>query len=470
MPKLHVKHPEMGELTFAITGDRVSVGRRPDNSIQINHGTVSGHHGEFVAVNGHYVFRDLESTNHTFVNGAQISDADLTAACRLTIGTVECHYVPDPPLASLASPVSGDPSQLRKVISGLRQQNDDLVAKLADQQHQIDILGSAHLLTPAAGADMISLREQVRALSGERDRLVRDNGSLRAELERLRGIVALGGDPAARKATSPVAIARGSDGSQPPVVVTPDGSASIAAPTAKVAESSPSWLGPVEALNGNLKPLLTHLVCQPGDATARAELGRIATEMAQHVGTLGGHLVARLASGIESVARDAVSRPGELDAGLLRTLSQGSDLIFAISQPEFLHRCNGLPPPSILAVDDDHDLLHGIVTSLEFAQLRATACSNASEALSFLESQNFDIVLLDVGMPDIDGIEACASIRNLSKHARTPIVFLTGQDNLAMRERSASNGGTDFIGKPFSMFELTLKAMVWASRNQLNLV
>ena len=74
-------------LFFAIKGERVSVGRRADNSIQINHGTVSGHHGEFVAVNGHYVFRDLESTNHTFVNGFQIGDADLTTTCRLTIGS-----------------------------------------------------------------------------------------------------------------------------------------------------------------------------------------------------------------------------------------------------------------------------------------------------------------------------------------------------------------------------------------------
>ncbi len=471
MPKLHVKHPEMGKLTFAIAGERVSVGRRADNAIQINHATVSGHHGEFVAVNGHYVFHDLKSTNHTFVNGKQVEDADLATKCRLTIGTIECEYVPDPPLAALAKPAtSEDAEELRKIIGGLRQQNDDLVSKLTDQQHQIEILGSAHLLTPAAGADINSLREKVRALGVERDKLVKENSSLHAEVERLRGIVALGGDPGSRKATSPVAIARESDNCPPTIVVAPDGAASPAAPVAKVADGVTHWFDHVVALNEKLKAMLTRLVRHPNDMPARSEVWRIATEMVGHVSSPAGHPVSRISKGLESVARDAVTCPGEFKAGLLRTLNQGSDLISAIAQPGMLYRCDALPCPSILVVDDDRDLLPAVVTALDFALLRTSGSVDATHAISILREQSFDLVLLDLNLPDINGMDACSMIRALPRHGRTPLVFLTGRDDLETRERCTSKGGTDFVGKPFNMFELTLKATVWAYRNQLGLV
>ena len=87
MPKLIVRHPERGEMTYPLSGERVTVGRRADNEIQINHGTISGHHAELVAVNGHYVLRDLDSTNHCFVDGFQITEADLSDRCKVMIGS-----------------------------------------------------------------------------------------------------------------------------------------------------------------------------------------------------------------------------------------------------------------------------------------------------------------------------------------------------------------------------------------------
>src|SRR5215213_8055589 len=109
MPTFLVKHPERGELTFKLTGDRVTLGRRADNTVQINHATISGHHAELVSINGHYVLRDLDSTNHCFVDGFQVSEADLNERCRVLIGGIECEYIPDAeqaPLARLADPNS----------------------------------------------------------------------------------------------------------------------------------------------------------------------------------------------------------------------------------------------------------------------------------------------------------------------------------------------------------------------------
>ena len=65
MPKLLVRHPDEGDLTFTLTGERITIGRRAENKIQINHTTVSGYHAELTSYNGGYIIRDLDSTNHS---------------------------------------------------------------------------------------------------------------------------------------------------------------------------------------------------------------------------------------------------------------------------------------------------------------------------------------------------------------------------------------------------------------------
>ncbi len=188
MPKLLIKHPEKGDLSFTISGSRVSVGRRAENSIQINHGTVSGTHAELVAVNGHYVLRDLDSTNHSFVNGAMVNEIDLRRPCKITFGTVECEYVPDSPKATI--PLSADLDTLRKNVGILRAQNDELISKLADQQVQIEILSSAKLLMRAnAGSDQSVLREQLIKMTAERSDLLAENDALRSEVMMLRNLL-----------------------------------------------------------------------------------------------------------------------------------------------------------------------------------------------------------------------------------------------------------------------------------------
>src|SRR6187401_315861 len=126
MPRLIVRHPVNGEMTFPLNSERVTVGRRADNQIQINHGTISGHHAEFVRVKGHYLLRDLDSTNHCFVDGFQVAEADLSDRCKVMIGTIECEFIPDEPGAA----PDVDVDNLRKTIGLLRAQNEELVAKL----------------------------------------------------------------------------------------------------------------------------------------------------------------------------------------------------------------------------------------------------------------------------------------------------------------------------------------------------
>jgi hypothetical protein len=186
MPKLLIKHPEKGDLTFTISGNRISVGRRAENGIQINHGTVSGVHAEIVAVNGHYLLRDLGSTNHSFVNGNQVTEAELKGSCLITFGTVECDYIAED--AKAAAPNSaGDLDILRKNVGILRAQNDELLAKVAEQQNQIEILGSAKLLIrPSGDGDAAGLKHKLAVVTAERDAFAMRNKALMDELAMLR--------------------------------------------------------------------------------------------------------------------------------------------------------------------------------------------------------------------------------------------------------------------------------------------
>ena len=177
MPKLLVRHPEQGDLTFTLTGDRITIGRHSDNQIQIRHTTVSAHHAEVINLGGQYLIRDLDSTNHSYIEGVMFIEAELDRASRLVLGTVECEYLPDN-----VEVLPEETGSLRKTVGLLRRQNDELVAKLAEQKKQIDILGNLKLLTREASSDITSLREQVKSLAAENADLIAQVEVLHAKL------------------------------------------------------------------------------------------------------------------------------------------------------------------------------------------------------------------------------------------------------------------------------------------------
>ena len=67
------------------------------------------------------------------------------------------------------------------------------------------------------------------------------------------------------------------------------------------------------------------------------------------------------------------------------------------------------------------------------------------------------------------GFDLCARIRNLEVHQKTPIVFLTGMASFQNKALASLSGGNDFIGKPFNLPELGVKALIWIFRGQLDI-
>ncbi len=100
------------------------------------------------------------------------------------------------------------------------------------------------------------------------------------------------------------------------------------------------------------------------------------------------------------------------------------------------------------------------------AGFQVETVENGSEALSTFSVLNPDIVLLDVQMPDLDGFQTCIELRKLKGGAQTPILMMTGQDDLESIERAYQVGATDFVTKPVNWVILRqrVRYMVRAAR------
>ena len=103
-----------------------------------------------------------------------------------------------------------------------------------------------------------------------------------------------------------------------------------------------------------------------------------------------------------------------------------------------------------LVVDDDPTMRLMLESTLAKAGLRTVAVADGRSALAAFASLAPDLVLLDIGLPDIDGYGACSAIRALPHGCDTPVLMLTGRDDAASVERSYEVGATDFIAKPIN--------------------
>ena len=114
-------------------------------------------------------------------------------------------------------------------------------------------------------------------------------------------------------------------------------------------------------------------------------------------------------------------------------------------------------PPHILIVDDEPN----IVMSLEFLMrkngYRVGIARNGTEALAAIDQAPFDLVLLDVMMPDVDGFEVCRRLRLRPDRAGTKVIFLSAKSREADVQKGYEVGANLYIPKPFSTRQLMEK-------------
>ena len=105
----------------------------------------------------------------------------------------------------------------------------------------------------------------------------------------------------------------------------------------------------------------------------------------------------------------------------------------------------------ILCVEDDAAILMPLRYALEREEWQVTWANTGTQAISFVQQQAFDFIILDVGLPDINGFDVCKKIRQFN---HTPLLFLTARDDEIDRIVGLEIGADDYCTKPFSSREI----------------
>lgn len=108
-------------------------------------------------------------------------------------------------------------------------------------------------------------------------------------------------------------------------------------------------------------------------------------------------------------------------------------------------------PATILVIEDDAHLNGALITTLKAAGYRPVPARTAAEGLRWFNHYSPDVVLLDLGLPDRDGLTV---IRELRAKSATPIVVLSARDAEPVKVEALDLGADDYVGKPFGVDEL----------------
>jgi DNA-binding response OmpR family regulator len=107
----------------------------------------------------------------------------------------------------------------------------------------------------------------------------------------------------------------------------------------------------------------------------------------------------------------------------------------------------------ILIIEDDTPVSMMIAYLLTRAQCEVAFASTAKKGMQLAEGGNFDLITLDVDLPDGDGFNLCSRLKEHSRLCNTPVVFVSGRSSLEDQQHGLDVGAADYITKPFETLE-----------------
>jgi two-component system KDP operon response regulator KdpE len=113
--------------------------------------------------------------------------------------------------------------------------------------------------------------------------------------------------------------------------------------------------------------------------------------------------------------------------------------------------------PHILVIDDEPQILRAMRTILTARQFRVSTASNGTDGLALAAAEQPDLIILDLSLPDMDGIEVCKQLRTWTQ---TPIVVLSVRDSERDKVAALDHGADDYLTKPFGIDELLARVRV----------
>jgi CheY-like chemotaxis protein len=229
----------------------------------------------------------------------------------------------------------------------------------------------------------------------------------------------------------------------------------------------------LENLPGSLASLraLLKTLIKTEDETGRAkhihEMYRRIHALTSNAGVSGMVVIAQMTDALEALLKELYEKPKNINTSTLRTVAFAVDFLAVLLEKGARQDKQDNTGVNVLVVDDEAISRRAVTYALEKAKLKSVAVEDPQVAYQLLSEKPFDLVFLDVDMPGMNGFELCSKLRGLPQHKQTPVVFVTGLNDLESRANSMVSGGSDFIAKPFLFIELAVKALVYIYRTRL---
>lgn len=119
---------------------------------------------------------------------------------------------------------------------------------------------------------------------------------------------------------------------------------------------------------------------------------------------------------------------------------------------------------NILIVEDEESLREALALNLDMENYGVTAVDNGVAALQAIKNEYFDLLILDIMLPEMDGIAVCENIR--IQNNDVPVLFLSARNSSADRIEGLKKGGDDYLTKPFNLEELLLRVQKLVAKNK----
>jgi two-component system response regulator TctD len=131
-----------------------------------------------------------------------------------------------------------------------------------------------------------------------------------------------------------------------------------------------------------------------------------------------------------------------------------------------LHRHPETKPMRILLVEDHEELSRWLAQALRQAHLTVECVHDGADADALLHTQDYALVILDLGLPRMDGLEVLRRMR--ARGSATPVLIVSGRAGLQQRVQGLNQGADDYLAKPFAMAELEARVKALLRRGQGN--
>lgn len=198
-----------------------------------------------------------------------------------------------------------------------------------------------------------------------------------------------------------------------------------------------------------------------------AELCRQVHHMAGASASARCHHVALLSGALEALLFELVEKPQFINPSTARTVSSAVDFLGMLVDNARNGRRMETFTAEVLVVDDDPLSNRIALAALSRARLNARSTENPITALEWLAKHPFDLVLLDVEMPQMSGFDLCRNLRQLPGYETTPVIYVTSHGDFETRAKSILVGANDIIAKPIFPIELAVKAVAHLIRSKL---